>query len=76
MILTPAAIGTFFRLNYDATFGVVGYLTHLLTGRNIDYLGTEGWAFAALMAVDVWMWTPLHGTDNPCRSWLGSGRRA
>jgi multiple sugar transport system permease protein len=59
MILTPAAIGTFFRLNYDPTFGIVGYFTHLFTGRNFDYLGTEGWAFAALMAVDVWMWTPF-----------------
>ena len=27
MILTPAAIGTFFRLNYDPTFGIFGYLT-------------------------------------------------
>jgi multiple sugar transport system permease protein len=59
MILTPAAIGTFFRLNYDPTFGIFGYLTKLITGTNIEYLGAEGWAFAALVAVDVWMWTPF-----------------
>jgi multiple sugar transport system permease protein len=59
MILTPAAIGTFFRLNYDPTFGIFGYLTRLFTGRRLDYLGTEGWAFVALVAVDVWMWTPF-----------------
>ncbi|MBW0000024.1 MAG: sugar ABC transporter permease [Verrucomicrobia bacterium] len=59
MILTPAAIGTFFRLNYDPTFGVIGYLTRLITHTNVEYLGTEGLAFAALVAVDVWMWTPF-----------------
>jgi multiple sugar transport system permease protein len=59
MILTPAAIGTFSRLNYDPTFGIFGYFTHLLTGQSLDYLGTEGWAFVALIAVDVWMWTPF-----------------
>jgi multiple sugar transport system permease protein len=59
MMLTPAAIGTFFRLNYDPTFGVFGYFTTLFTGLKIEYLGTAGIAFAALVAVDVWMWTPF-----------------
>ncbi len=59
MVLTPAAIGTFFRLNYDPTFGVIGYLTTRLTGEQVNFLGDERWALAALLAVDVWMWTPF-----------------
>lgn len=60
MVLTPAAIGTFFRLNYDPTFGVIGYLSALLNGgRHVDYLGSEHTAMIALLLVDIWMWTPF-----------------
>lgn len=59
MVLTPAAIGTFFRLNYDPTFGVIGFLTTRLTGGHVNYLGDENYAMPALLAVDVWMWTPF-----------------
>jgi multiple sugar transport system permease protein len=59
MVLAPASVGTFFRLIYDPTFGVANYLLSLTTGTKIDFLGNPVWAFAAVVAVDVWMWTPF-----------------
>ncbi len=59
MVLAPASVGTFFRLIYDPTFGVANYLLSLATGLKIDFLGDANWAFASVIAVDVWMWTPF-----------------
>ncbi len=59
MILPPVAVGTFYRLIYDPTFGVLNYYVDKLTGKPIDFLGDKDWAFTATVAVDVWMWTPF-----------------
>jgi multiple sugar transport system permease protein len=59
MILPPVAVGTFFRLIYDPTFGVLNYYVNKFTGSPIDFLGHKDWAFTATVAVDVWMWTPF-----------------
>ena len=59
MILPPVAVGTFFRLIYDPTFGVLNYYVDKLTGDSIDFLGDKDWGFTATVAVDVWMWTPF-----------------
>jgi len=59
MILTPAATGTFFRLIYEPTFGVANYLTTSIFGAKIDFLGDKAWALAAVLLVDIWMWTPF-----------------
>ncbi|MBA7520387.1 Trehalose transport system permease protein SugA [subsurface metagenome] len=59
MILAPASTGTFFRLIYDPTFGVINYFVRLIFGMNIDFLGDRAWAFGAVALVDVWMWTPF-----------------
>lgn len=59
MILAPASTGTFFRLIYDPTFGVINYFVHSIFGTNIDFLGDRTWAFGAVALVDIWMWTPF-----------------
>jgi len=59
MILAPASTGTFFRLIYDPTFGVLNYFIHSLLGVKIDFLGNRLWAFGSVAMVDVWMWTPF-----------------
>jgi multiple sugar transport system permease protein len=59
MVLPPVAVGTFYRLIYDPTFGVVNYYADRLTGRTFDFLGDKNLAFPAVVAVDVWMWTPF-----------------
>ncbi|UCF91632.1 MAG: sugar ABC transporter permease [Desulfobacterales bacterium] len=59
MVLTPAATGTFYRLIYEPTFGVANYLTILIFGAKIDFLGDKFWAMPAVLLVDIWMWTPF-----------------
>jgi multiple sugar transport system permease protein len=59
MVLPPIAVGTFYRLIYEPTFGVANHLTAALIGQRFDFLGNKDLAFAATIAVDVWMWTPF-----------------
>ncbi len=59
MVLPPVAVGTFYRLIYDPTFGVLNYYVDKLIGHPIDFLGNKDYAFWAVVAVDVWMWTPF-----------------
>jgi multiple sugar transport system permease protein len=59
MILPPVAVGTFFRLIYDPTFGVINVITEKVLGQRYDFLTNKDLAFAATIAVDVWMWTPF-----------------
>jgi multiple sugar transport system permease protein len=59
MILPPVAVGTFYRLIYDPTFGVLNYYVKKINGSSINFLGDKDYAFLATVAVDVWMWTPF-----------------
>jgi multiple sugar transport system permease protein len=59
MVLTPVASGLFWRLIYEPTFGVINYLITALGGTKIDFLTNADWALAAVLFVDIWMWTPF-----------------
>ena len=59
MILAPASTGTYFRLIYEPTFGVINSILSILFGTRIDFLGDRAWAFGAVALVDIWMWTPF-----------------
>jgi multiple sugar transport system permease protein len=59
MVLTPVAAGTFFKLIYDPTFGIANYLLSILGGKQVDFLGDAHYAYAAVLFVDIWMWTPF-----------------
>lgn len=59
MVLTPVAAGTFWRLIYDPVFGVLNVGIRALGFRSVDFLGDSAVAFGAVLAVDVWMWTPF-----------------
>ena len=59
MVLTPVASGTFFRLIYDPTFGVLNAILRGVGFGTVNFLGDSSIAFAAVVAVDVWMWTPF-----------------
>ena len=59
MILAPASTGTYFRLIYEPTFGVLNSIISILFGTRIDFLGDRAWAFGAVALVDIWMWTPF-----------------
>ncbi len=59
MVLTPVATGSFFRLIYDPTFGVLNAIVRAFGFGPVDFLGNAKIAFWAVLAVDVWMWTPF-----------------
>ena len=59
MVLTPVASGTFWRLIYDPTFGILDSMLRGVGLRGVNFLGDAHLAFGAVLAVDVWMWTPF-----------------
>ena len=59
MILTPVAAGTFFRLIYEPTFGLANAILRGLGFDAVNFLGNASTAFPAVLAVDIWMWTPF-----------------
>ena len=59
MVVTPVAAGTFWRLLYDPTFGILDYGLRALGLPSMNFLGDANLAFSAVLAVDVWMWTPF-----------------
>ncbi len=59
MVMAPIASGLFWKLIYEPTFGIVNYFISSLGGEKIDFLTNIDWAFAAVLWVDIWMWTPF-----------------
>jgi multiple sugar transport system permease protein len=59
MVLTPVAAGTFWRLIYDPTFGILNFMIRSLGFSSVDFLDNSSVAFGAVLAVDIWMWTPF-----------------
>lgn len=59
MVVTPVAAGTFWRLIYDPTFGVLNWIIQLLGFEPVRFLSDATVAFGAVLAVDIWMWTPF-----------------
>lgn len=59
MLLTPVAVGAFYRLMLEPNFGVISYFVSLVTGRQQNLLASPGTAYATVLAIDIWMWTPF-----------------
>jgi multiple sugar transport system permease protein len=59
MVLTPVASGTFWRLIYDPTFGILNSFIRSLGFHAVRFLQEASTAFGAVLAVDIWMWTPF-----------------
>ncbi len=59
MVLTPVASGTFWKLIYDPTFGVLNAILHGFGFSSVNFLGENSTAFASVLVVDIWMWTPF-----------------
>lgn len=59
MVVTPVAAGTFWRLIYDPTFGVLNWFLTLIGFGTVRFLSDANYALGAVLAVDVWMWTPF-----------------
>jgi multiple sugar transport system permease protein len=60
VMITPLAVGLIFKGLLSAEFGLLGYW-----GRAAGLVGERGFfgeplaAFASIVAIDVWQWTPL-----------------
>jgi multiple sugar transport system permease protein len=59
MLLSTVAVGTFFSLFYDPTFGIVSAFVRPLTGAPFAPLGTPFSARLSLVVADAWMWSPF-----------------
>lgn len=59
MLLTPVAVGAFYRLMLDPNFGVISYLVSLVTGQRENLLSSPSTAFPTVLLIDIWMWTPF-----------------
>jgi multiple sugar transport system permease protein len=59
-ILVPGiVIGAIWQLMYNFDFGVLNQITGLVGLPAVDWLGNGATALAAVIAVDVWHWTPF-----------------
>ena len=59
-ILVPGiVIGAIWKLMYNFDFGVLNQLLAVVGVRPVDWLGNTATALAAVIAVDVWHWTPF-----------------
>jgi multiple sugar transport system permease protein len=59
MIVTPVVVGIVFRLIYASDVGLVATLARSVGLAPPEILGRPNAAFAGLVLLDVWEWTPL-----------------
>jgi multiple sugar transport system permease protein len=66
MMLSPVVVGLFWKLMYNPSFGYFNYLIGLGSEGTLDMIASrfmnqavQGLALAAVILVDVWMWSPF-----------------
>jgi multiple sugar transport system permease protein len=59
MTIAPVVVGVMWRLLFDSGVGVTDPLFQLFGFSPPDVLAHNGTAFASVVLVDVWEWTPL-----------------
>lgn len=59
MMLSFVAVGVFFKLFYEPTFGVVSYFYKAVSGEAMALLATKWGAIAGIVVADAWMWSPF-----------------
>jgi multiple sugar transport system permease protein len=59
MIVTPVVVGIIFRLIYASDVGLLATIARTLGMSAPEILGQPHAAFAGLVMLDVWEWTPL-----------------
>ncbi|KEZ76553.1 carbohydrate ABC transporter permease [Salinisphaera hydrothermalis] len=57
--ITPAVIGLLAQLMFNQQFGIINYLIGLIGIAPVDWLGGSVSAFATVVAVHIWEWTPF-----------------
>jgi multiple sugar transport system permease protein len=59
MLLAPVAVALIARMMFNPTMGPLNELMTALGLPNLPFLTRTGWALAAIIAVEVWQWTPF-----------------
>jgi multiple sugar transport system permease protein len=59
MMLSFVAVGVFFKLFYEPTFGLVSQFVSTFTGQPYVVLGTPVGALTGIIIADAWMWSPF-----------------
>ena len=59
MLLAPVAVALIARMIFNPTMGPLNQMMALLGFPNLPYLTEANWAVGAIIAVEVWQWTPF-----------------
>jgi len=59
MMLSFVAVGVFFKLFYEPTFGVLSHVAMFFTGEPLTLLATKWGAILGIVIADAWMWSPF-----------------
>jgi len=59
MIMTPVIAGLTWRFLFNAQSGMINYWLSLVGIAPVDWLGNPGIALYAVLAADIWQWTPF-----------------
>jgi len=59
MVIAPVVVGIIWRLLYGADVGLFSFAVQALTGKSVSVLSSTALALPALIAVDIWEWTPF-----------------
>jgi multiple sugar transport system permease protein len=59
MLLAPVAVALIARMIFNPTMGPLNQLMTLLGFPNLPFLTETRWALGAIIAVEVWQWTPF-----------------
>ena len=59
MMLSFVAVGAFFKLFYEPTFGIVSQVISSFTGEPFTILATKWGALIGIVIADAWMWSPF-----------------
>lgn len=59
MVSTPVVVGILWRIMLNTDYGVVNYFLGWFGFSKINWLGDPSLALTAIIAVDIWQWTPF-----------------
>ncbi len=59
MMLSFVAVGVFFKLFYEPTFGILSQAFIYFTGEPMILLSTQWGAILGIVIADAWMWSPF-----------------
>jgi len=56
---SPVALGLTWRYMYQPSYGLINHFLEGLGLPRVNWLASTDWALPAVIAVDVWQWTPF-----------------